>query len=342
MKDLCSPGAVSINDLESLLLDYRLCARTEGKSEETITLKTTAVGQLADFLRSQRLSTEVSQIGVQSLRKFILYLQERKAFSNTPSAKPKNKCLSAQTINDYMRSIRAFWSWLVREEYITSNPFSKLVIPKPPRLVIKPYSEEELNALIAVIDTGTAVGFRDWAIILTFLDTGTRVSELCTLQFEDTDLTQKLLKVRGKGSKERFLPIGLKTQRALWKYAERYRSVPAGPQFNNFFLTRDGTPLTRRHVGKLIKRYDEKAKLPGVNYYPHKFRHTFAINYLRNGGDVFSLQRILGHSDLDMVRRYLNWATVDIQTAHQRCSPVDHLSLKTKGKHGQKKRKHFL
>jgi integrase/recombinase XerD len=256
------------------------------------------------------------------------YLKQRNVFRNHPFAKRQDRTLKAQTINDYMRSLSAVWLWLENEGYIDINPFSRIRIPRATRTLIIPYSVEQISALLAVIDNKTPIDWRDLTMVLTFLDAGPRVSELCGLQLEDVDLNQRLLKVYGKGAKERQVPIGARVQRAMWKYAQHYRPEPASPRFNNFFLTRDGMPLTRRHVGTVLRRYSEKVDLPGVIYSPHRIRHTFAITYLRNGGDVFTLQRILGHSSLDTVRLYLNLASVDIQAAHRRYSPVDNLSVR--------------
>jgi site-specific recombinase XerD len=316
------------NDLSSLITGYQLCARAEGKSENTIQLATIALGQLSDFLKSEGLPADVSQIGAPELRSFIRYLQQRNVFRKHPYARSQDRHLTRQSINDYMRSISAFWSWLKDEELIDVNPFSKVKIPPPTQAIIVPYSAEQIGALLAVVDRKTPVGSRDMAIMLTFLDAGPRVSELCDLPFDDVDLNERLIKVHGKGAKERQIPIGSKVQRAMWKYVQYCRPKPASPRFDNFFLTRDGRPLTRRHVGTMLGRYSEKTGLVGVKFSPHRFRHTFAISYLRNGGDVFTLQRILGHSSLDTVRLYLNLASVDIQAAHRRYSPVDNLSVR--------------
>ena len=315
-------------ELDKLLEGYQFCARAEGKSDNTIQLATIALGQLGDFLKSEGLPTDVSQIGAPELRSFIRYLQQRNVFSKHPYARSQDRHLTQQSINDYMRSISAFWSWLKDEELIDVNPFSKVKIPPSTEAIIIPYPAEQIGALLAVVDNRTPVGSRDMAMILTFLDAGPRVSELCGLQFEDVDLDQKLMKVHGKGAKERQIPIGSKVQRAMWKYVQHSRPKPASPRFDNFFLTRDGRPLTRRHIGTMLRRYSEKTGLVGVKFSPHRFRHTFAISYLRNGGDVFTLQRILGHSSLDTVRLYLNLASVDIQAAHRRYSPVDNLSVR--------------
>ena len=122
--------------LDAMLQGYRLCARTEGKSEQTITIATTSITSLKRFLESRKYSTDVIDIGTCEMREYILYLQQVRAFEHHPMTGPQTKGLSGYTVNTYMRSIRAVWSWMVREEIITSSPFSKVKIPKAPKKVI--------------------------------------------------------------------------------------------------------------------------------------------------------------------------------------------------------------
>ena len=132
----------------------------------------------------------------------------------------------------------------------------------------------------------------------------------------------------GKGSKERFVPIGATTQKLLWKYIKLYRPEPALPRFDNVFLTKDGRPLTKNRVEAMMKKYGRKAGISGVRCSPHTLRHTACVMWIRNGGDIFSLQRITGHSSLEVLRGYVNLAQGDILAAHQRYSAVDNLDLK--------------
>lgn len=126
-------------------------------------------------------------------------------------------------------------------------------------------------------------------------------------------------KVMGKGSRERFVPLGFKARRALLKYINRYRPESL---YREIFLTQQGTPMTRNCLTMLFRRLSRRS---GIKCFPHKLRHTFAVSYLRNGGDIFTLQRILGHSSLEMVRRYVTLADGDVQRVHERASPMDRL-----------------
>jgi len=314
--------------LDNLIRGYRLYARTEGKSPKTIEITTTAVTALRALLEAKGFSTDVTEIRPQELREFILHLQQVKAFEHHRFAKPQDKGLSGHAINCYLRAVRAFWSWLVREEIIISNPFDKVRIPKAPTKVIPTFSENQIQGLLGVIHTSTPNGFRDWTMILALLDTGLRASELVGLTLNEVNLEDGIVKVKGKGAKERIVPIGARVQRAIWKYLQHHRPQTANPLCHNLFLTKVGEPITVNRLETIIKNRGREAQIDGVRCSPHTFRHTFAISYLRNGGDVFSLQRILGHSSLDVVRIYVNLAETDVKSCHRRFSPADNMELR--------------
>ena len=326
-------------ELSHLREGYKLCAQAEGKSGNTIALVEAAVRYLDEFLGSSDLSADIRDIGVHELRCFIIDLQERQRFAHHPLTKPQAGHLSGHTINSYLRALRAFWSWAEAEGFIGENPFSRIRIPKAPRKIIPTFSETQIKALLAAVDTSTGEGFRNYAILLTLLDTGLRVSELTNLRLQDVNLEGRLLKVWGKGAKERLVPIGARVQKALWKYVTFYRPEPATPRYDRAFLTRHGRPLTKDRVEAIVERYGRKVGITGVRVSPHTFRHTFAVMFLRNGGNVFSLQRIMGHSTLDVLRIYVNMAQADIQEAHRRYSPADNMDFKPAYRRGMRNKR---
>ena len=138
------------------------------------------------------------------------------------------------------------------------------------------------------------------------------------------------MKVLGKGDKERMVPIGRQVQRHLWRYITRCRPEPAIPDLDVVFLTREGRQLSKDRMDKIMARYGRTAGITGVRSSPHTLRHTAAVRFLRHGGDVFSLQRMLGHATLEMTRHYCQLADIDVKQAHLTASPVDNLGLKQK------------
>jgi integrase/recombinase XerD len=250
-----------------------------------------------------------------------------KCFASHRFTPTQERNLSGHTVNCYLRSLRCFYSWLVNEEIIEKHPFDKVKIPPPPKKVIPAFSKQQVEQLLSVIDTKTATGYRNYAMILTLLDTGLRISELCTLTMDKLFLEDGIARVTGKGNKERMIPIGKQVQRVLWHYIECCRPVPTNVNNNFVFLSDEGRPLDRRRMEAVMKYYGNKAKLVGIRCSPHTLRHTAAISFLRNGGDLFSLQRLLGHNSLEMTRRYCEVADADVKKAHGIASPVDNLNL---------------
>ena len=202
-------------------------------------------------------------------------------------------------------------------------------LPKPLRKVISTFSETQILRLLSSIDIQTREGCRNYVIIPTLFDTGLRVSELAGVKMDDLPLDEGLLKVMGKGGKERFIPIGREVQRVLWRYINRYRPRPLSHNFAFLLLTKDGRKMTKGRIEIIMKKYGERAGITGIRCSLHTLRHTAAVRFLRNGGDVFSLQRMLGHSTLEMTRHYCQLADVDVKKAHLTASPVDNLGFAT-------------
>ena len=160
---------------------------------------------------------------------------------------------------------------------------------------------------------------------LTFIDTGIRCSELIGLKPKDIDMERGSMKVLGKGSRERMVPIGNGVQKALQRHSFHFRPEPLDTEAEELFLSLDGNPLSVNAIKLLFARLAKKSGVKRLH--AHLCRHTFATNYLINGGDVFSLQQILGHSTLEMVRNYVNLASTQVTIQHRKFSPVDRMNL---------------
>ena len=177
------------------------------------------------------------------------------------------------------------------------------------------------DIIFSVYDNWLGLAYSaDRARSSTLVDTGVRASELCGLKFED--LEGEYLRVMGKGRKERRVPVSAPVMAAIMEYIQ---TRPPGKRNAPVFLSETGAQLNRDSLRLLINRLAERANVN--NAHPHKFRHTFAINYVMNGGDAYSLQMILGHSTMDMVKRYLYLTNKDIAAVHGRASPLKNWGL---------------
>jgi site-specific recombinase XerD len=221
--------------------------------------------------------------------------------------------LSPVSVAGYVRGLKAFGNWCAAEEVAEARSLRSLRRPRVPHKLVEPLSDEALRRLL------DGASGRDRAIVLLFLDTGLRLSELAGLRLTDLR-SDGSLKVMGKGARERIVPVGSAARQALVRYLRQREADPSGP----IFRSGRGGPLGARGIQQLFRRLKVRAGLPG-RCSPHTLRHTFARAYLMNGGDAFSLQRILGHATLDMVMRYVALADTDLALRHAAASPADHL-----------------
>lgn len=244
--------------------------------------------------------------------------------------------LSNKSRLNYYIGLSGLWTWLVGEEIVPENIVRKLKPPRAERKEVVPFTEMEIKAIFAALNRskvyqrdGHSVDHslgsfeRNRAVLLLMLDTGLRASELCNLKIEDLDNRNNRVFVKqGKGMKERLLPFSPRTGQMIWRYlAGRKDARPEDP----LFASRLNRPMTRTKLAEMCAGIGKRAGVPNVH--PHRFRHTFAIEFLRNGGSAFTLQMMLGHSTLETVKIYLKLAQIDLDTAHRRASPVDNWRL---------------
>jgi len=309
------------SELRNLIQGFKLSCQTECKSPRTVEWYTSFLHRFHNFLERNNCPTDISCLDRSHIRGFIRYLQAEARVPHTGTA------LSTATIQAYIRVLKAFFSWATREEYLKVNPMAAISMPKSATKIIDTFTDEQVATLTDVCLRSSVNGHRDFTILLLFLDSGVRVSELVAIELEDVNLPEGHIIVKhGKGQKQRILPVGSIVQKLLWKYINQYRPQPLTDNITSLFLTNNGLPLTRNGIQQMMRRLASRAGITGVRCSPHTFRHTFSKRYLTNGGDVFSLQRILGHSSLASVRLYLNLFACDIKKQHQRFSPVDRLA----------------
>jgi integrase/recombinase XerD len=207
---------------------------------------------------------------------------------------------------------------------IPQNPFQLVEKPRMERKLLQPLSLDQARLLLAQPNQKTFLGQRLWTIMVLILDTGLRVSEVIGLRKDKVDFQAGVLRVMGKGGKEREVPFCGIAKQALWSYMLKRGDIPTQ---DLLFVSHFGGKLCRYSLGKTFRLMGKKAGIKGVRVSPHTLRHTFATQYIKNGGDAFSLQKILGHSTLDMVRVYVELADQDVAMLHQRFSPIERMGL---------------
>lgn len=217
--------------------------------------------------------------------------------------------LQPSSINDYLRAMNAFLRWCRDEGHLPE--LIKLDYLREEQKVIPTFAPQQIERLLAW-KPRTFAEHRLSALVALLLDSGMRISEALGLLKSDVDFDNVLIRVRGKGGKHRTVPMSFELRKVLFKFFRRQDSDLAFP-------TRTGTRCIARNLLRDFHWLAKELKITGVRFSPHSFRHTFAISYLRNGGNALYLQRILGHSTLEMTNRYVRSLGIeDLQAVHDR------------------------
>ena len=298
--------------LSEAIAGYELAAQARRLSEKTIADYQNTFNKFTLFLDND---PPLDEITPDDVRRFLA-----------------GQAVSKKTLLNYHTGLSALWTWAVEEELTGRHLLRRVERPQPEKRAIVPYTEDDVKKMLAALGksrpywrAGQALTVhslpnpaRNRAIILALIDTGLRASELCELRIHHLDLRNRRVRVFGKGAKERVVPFSPRTGQVLWRYLknERHDALASEP----LFITTELKALDRHVLRQTLERIGRRAEVPDVNV--HRFRHTFAINYLRNGGDPWSLQLMLGHSTLDMVRSYLAIAQADLDANHRLASPV--------------------
>lgn len=281
---------------------FMLHQRASQHTPRTLEFYEYTLSGFLDFLHDEGVDTPQ---GVQRhhIRQFIVHKQDE-------------GCKNA-TVHGYARAIKTFFNFLVDEEVLDKTPMKNVAMPKLNEKVPPAFTKEEVQALLNACHGHLAL--RDRAIILCLLDTGLRANEFSSLNVGDVERDTGMVKVYGKGQKERYVRLGYAARKALLRYLmERAELRPDSP----LWLGVRGDRLSRHGVWERIAQLGKRA---GVHAHPHKFRRTFAIWALRGGMDVHHLRRLMGHADLQMATRYLDMVQEDIRESHRRASPVDNM-----------------
>ena len=255
---------------------------------------------------------EVDQIDLTFCRKYYVWLQDRGR--------------SSVTIQAYIRNLRAFLNWLYLNDYIATDICHRFRLPKAKRMYIDILTDDEIRRIFASIAGNRWVDYRNRVVIMLMLDCGLRLNEVVTARREYLHLREKYLIVDGKGNKQRAVPFGITLEKMIREY------LSMTDDFEAFIISgcRNGTQKRPpegisyeavKDIFRIIK------KATGINrLHPHLLRHTFATRYLENGGNIYALQMILGHTQLTMCQKYLHLAQSKVVSGFINFSPLDRLA----------------
>lgn len=316
-------ASVSASELERNVQGWLLDCEIRQHSSTTIATRRIITGKLLWFLREK----ELTSCGTHELRLFHAYLskgheQKGGRWGNDKLTRP----VRPRTVKDYHNHLRTFFRWLVAEGVLDTSPIEAISAPVSRADQIAPFTPAQVNVLLLEARRSQQPR-RNEALLLFLLDTGLRASEVCALKMKDVDLDSRRCTVLGKGNKHRTVPFGGTATKSLWQYLKEDPRDREDP----LFFSERGEPLTRSGLFQLIRRIGRAAKMEAARCSPHTFRHTFAVEFLRAGGNVFTLQQLLGHTALSMTNRYVAFAQADIENQHRMFSPADRLKKTTGG-----------
>ncbi len=227
----------------------------------------------------------------------------------------KEKKLSARTVNRHLSSLRSFFRFLTREGHLKNNPILSLSSPKQEKYLPSFLTEEEVSRLIDAVFDKNERGLRDKAVLETFYSTGMRISELSSLNVDDVDFIGGIVKVMGKGKKERIVPIGDQALVAIKAYLDKRKKNP-----EVVFLNKNGTRITTRGIRNIVSKYLRLAGLrQGIS--AHTLRHSFATHLLNRGADLRSVQELLGHANLSTTQIYTHLTTERLKSVYDKAHP---------------------
>ncbi len=239
------------------------------------------------------------------IRKFLAHLKE--------------KGYSKSTISRKLACLRSFFKFLTRENIVSNNPAVGIATPKREKKLPAFLEIKEIESLLDAAAGVTAASKRDRALLETLYSSGIRVSELVGLNIEDADVLGGVLRIRGKGKKERMVPIGRPAQEAIQEYLEKWAN-DKGKANGALFLNKNFTRLTDRSVRRILLKYVRKASLQ-KDVSPHTLRHSFATHLLDRGADLRSVQELLGHESLSTTQIYTHVTTKRLKEVYEKVHP---------------------
>ena len=311
--------------IEGLLGAYRRDLEAASRSPTRLAWYMEILRRFFAFLDLNNLAKPIQHIGREEVREYILYLQGAKKWPNGPHIKANKGNLSPYSIQGHVRAIKAFWGWLSREEYVPTNPLTKVPLPKVPQTLVKTLTLDQFKRLLAEADRHTPLGAKYYCVLLFLLDTGVRISELVNIKMGDIDLVNGFVRVVGKGRRERMVPFHRVTRKELRRYVRVFRSQLCSYDSLYLFPRSDGDHISVNSVQQFIRRVAVKAGLRGIKCSPHIFRHSFSTTFIAKGGADFALKEILGHSSLQATLKYTHLQPRDLQRQHARFTPIEDL-----------------
>jgi len=294
----------TLDTLSDRYLNYLLIEK--GLSAKTLESYGSDMVRYLSFLEKNGIR-DISNAGTPVILKYLIFM--------------RNEGLGAKSRARHLVTLRGFYKFLVNEKILKHDPARLVELPKSGLKLPDVLSVEEVKLLLSIPDTGTPTGVRDAAMIELLYASGLRVSELINLKLQDINLEAGFVRIFGKGSKERIVPIGLFAKEKIDEYLKTSRPLLLKNIASRYlFVARAGRPMTRQGFWKLLKRHTQKAGFI-KKITPHSLRHSFASHLLEGGADLRAVQVMLGHVDISTTQIYTHVAREHLKNMHKKFHP---------------------
>ena len=299
--------------METQIDNYIQYCAEKNLKESTIDSYVFYLAYFKTYLRGKQHTLLVDDIKEKDIKDFLNNLREVRENAQA-------------TINSAISSIRPFFTYLVSEGRILINPMESIIKGKIDKKPIIPFTLEQLNKLLKQPDKSRYVGFRDFCIMLLLIDTGMRIQECLNIKINDVKFKDsRIVLDKTKNRTPRIVGINEITKAELKRFLGMCMKDCDRDEY--LFQNQDGEQLKKRTIQENIKKYGQQAKIKDVRVSPHTFRHTFAINYIKNGGSTASLRAVLGHLTIETVEKYLYWSDSEIVEQNIKYSPVTCMNI---------------
>ncbi|WP_243450197.1 tyrosine-type recombinase/integrase [Desulfosporosinus sp. Sb-LF] len=312
--------------------EFMLYCSSKNLSRKTIMAYEQTLKLFSDYMRKEFDILKVDDVTKGHIRQYVKFVQERGKYNsvrvddtaknNLHARTDYGKPISSNTINNYVRNIKVFFNWLSDEDEITKNPVDKIKLLKGSERLKPLLSESEIKSILNSFDKSKFDGYRNYLMTVLIFDTGCRITECLNIEVKDVDLSNKAIILRyTKNKKERLIFFSTKMRKELqrWiQYKDRY--------FSNelLFPSNRGNIMLPGTYETALRRIGQKNN---IELFPHRIRANFAQYYLLNGGDLYSLSRIMGHSSLEVTKVYLQLDNESVRKQYQKFSPLNGINI---------------
>jgi integrase/recombinase XerD len=296
--------ADKLNMDSELLESFSFACRVKNLTQTTLKCYAERLAYLLEY--ASKIGTPLEKLSQRDIQTYLMSIMDK---------------VSAATVNGRIRVFKVFYKHLINEGLIKTNPMQNIKLVRAERKIKPVLTPEEIGRVLGSFNRKFFYGARNYCMVLLTYDSMVRLNELLTIRLSDVDLNAKLIKVYGKGRKERHVPFSDRTATVLHTYLIRFRKSASG---DLLFPMKNGKQITQRRAHRIFSLAGEKV---GIYIHPHLVRHSSASQFIRMGGNPSVLQKILGHSSLLVTQRYIHLSNDDMNQAYKQFSPATQLVL---------------